>query len=112
VFLFFSWWTRTKLTDESGHRNQSSRYPTVQWSSIQNALEQAQSDVLILLDCCHAGTANNEGNGVTELIAASAHSATGNDAGSYHFTQELEVELRELSKLPSFSIGNLYHNIF
>jgi choline dehydrogenase-like flavoprotein len=112
VFLFFFCWTRTKLTDESGHRNQRSRCPTVQWSSIQNALEQAQSDVLVLLDCGHAGTANNEGNGVTELIAASAYSATANDAGSYHFTKELEIELRELSNLPSFSIGNLYHNIF
>lgn len=76
-------------------------------------MEQAQSDVLVLLDCCHAGTANsNEGNGVTELIAACSYGEKTNTRGSYSFTGALEQELRELSKLPSFSIGNLYHNIF
>jgi len=85
----------------------------VQWSGIQTALEQAQSDVFALLDCCHAGTAyNDEGNGTTELIAACAYDSATNGVPSYSFTKELEAELHELSTLPSFSIGNLYDNIF
>ncbi|CZR65496.1 related to cholesterol oxidase precursor [Phialocephala subalpina] len=102
-----------RLAWTSGRRNRQGKSPTVQWSGIQNALEHAQSDVLILLDCCHAGTANNnEGNGVTELIAACAYNSLANGVGSFSFTRELEIELRDLAKLPSFSIGNLYHNIF
>ncbi|KAK0516424.1 hypothetical protein JMJ35_001027 [Cladonia borealis] len=43
--------------------------PTVQWVGIQNMLEQATSDVLILLDCCAAATASAElGSGVTEEL--------------------------------------------
>jgi choline dehydrogenase-like flavoprotein len=85
----------------------------VQWSGIQTALEQSQSDVLALLDCCHAGTAyNDEGNGTTELIAACAYNSATNGVPSYSLAKELAAELRELSTIPSFSIGNLYDNIF
>ena len=45
--------------------------PTVQWVGIQPMLEQATSDVLILLECCAAATASAElDSGVTEVIAA------------------------------------------
>ena len=45
--------------------------PTVQWSGLQNLLEHAESDVLILLDCCAAASSISEtGSGVTEVIAA------------------------------------------
>jgi choline dehydrogenase-like flavoprotein len=75
-------------------------------------LEIAQSDVLILLDCGYVGTtSSSQGNGVTELIAASTHGLPTNNE-RYSFTRELGIELRELSKLPSFSIGTLYQNIF
>lgn len=67
--------------------------------------------MLALLDCCHSGGANNdEGNGTTELIAACAYTPAG--VPSYSFTKELETELRELSTLSSFSVGNLYDNVF
>ncbi|TVY85278.1 Cholesterol oxidase [Lachnellula suecica] len=102
-----------RLAWTSGRRNSRSKYPTVQWSGIQTALEQANSDALALLDCAHAGTANNEeGNRTTELIAACTYDSTTNGIPSYSFTKELEIELRELSKLSSFSIGNLYDNVF
>jgi choline dehydrogenase-like flavoprotein len=97
----------------SGHKNRNSKYPIIQWSGIQKSLEHAQSDVLILLDCNYVGTASsNQGSGVTELIAASGYGSLAQSVEPFFFTRELETELRELSKLPSFSIGNLYHNIF
>jgi hypothetical protein len=106
----------TKLTFDlfcSWRRERSAKRPTVQWSGIQNVLEQAESDVLILLDCCHAGTATaSEGNGVTELISACAYNSQANGVGSYSFTKELIIELQQLSQKPSFTVAELYRNIF
>jgi choline dehydrogenase-like flavoprotein len=91
----------------------NSRYPIVQWSGIQKSLEDTQSDALVFLDCPYVGAASNsQGNGVTELIAASAYGSVASDLEPYFFTRELEIEFRELSRLPSFSVGNLYHNLF
>lgn len=52
------------------------------WAGIQNALEQAKSDALILIDSCDSGTANtDEGSGVTELVAAGGFNVTANGVG-------------------------------
>ena len=76
-------------------------------------MENARSDVLILLDCPYVGIAGNKGNGVTELIAASAYGSAANGLEPYSFTQELELELQVLATvIPSFSVGILYENIF
>ena len=73
----------------------------------------AQSDVLILLDCCSSGVANDtEGNGVTELICACPFDGRANGVGHYSFTQALITELRFLSKTPCFSVGKLYTAIY
>lgn len=32
----------------------------MKWSGIQNALEESESDVLILLDCCASGLSNTD----------------------------------------------------
>lgn len=85
----------------------------VKWSAIQTLLEEDQSDVLILLDCCASGTANAcEGTGVNELISACAWNETANGVGPYSFTSALVIELRRLSQKASFSVGELYRNIF
>src|SRR3954470_24394412 len=85
----------------SWRNNQKSKCPTVKWSGIQNVLEESQSDVLILLDCCNAGTANtNEGEGVTELISACAFNSRTNGVGPYSFTNALVIELQDLSRRP------------
>jgi len=69
--------------------------------------------VFLLLDCCNAGTANtNEGEGLTELISACAYNSKANGVGPYSFTHALVIELKELAKRPSFSVGELYGNIF
>ncbi|KAK0099562.1 hypothetical protein ONS96_008063 [Cadophora gregata f. sp. sojae] len=99
-----------RLMWNSGRRSDKS---AVEWTDIQIALEKAQSDALILLDTTHTVTQTCiRGNGVTELIAARTFNVNAKDTESYVFTKDLAKELRELSKLPSFSIGNLYHNIF
>jgi hypothetical protein len=73
----------------------------------------AQSDILILLDCCSSGVANaSEGNGVTELICACAFDTKANGVGHYSFTRALITELRFLSKKPCFSVGELYTSIY
>lgn len=85
----------------------------MKWSGIQNVLEEAQSDVLILLDCCAGGAVNTlEGNGVTELIAACGYNAIANGVGPYSFTHALILELLDLSSKPPFTVAYLYNNIF
>ena len=73
--------------------------PTVKWIGIQNMLEQATSDVLILLDCCAAATTSAEqGSGVTEVIAACGFETTALGVCEYSFTKSLIEELRYYSK--------------
>jgi hypothetical protein len=100
-------------TFSSWRNNHRLKCPTVKWSGIQNVVEEAPSDVLLLLDCCNAGTANtNEGEGLTELISACAYNSKANGVGPYSFTHALVIELKELAKRPYFSVGELYGNIF
>ncbi|KAL2068473.1 hypothetical protein VTL71DRAFT_16571 [Oculimacula yallundae] len=94
----------------SGRHTQKS---SIEWSDVQTILQQAQSDTLVLLDCPYVRTpSGNWSNYVTELIAARPFSTTSKNAEPYAFTKDLVDELRELSTLPSFSMGNLYHNLF
>jgi hypothetical protein len=86
---------------------------TVTWTGIQQALQQAQSDVLVFLDCCSSGIGDvGEGNGVTELMTACAFDVTANGVGHYSFTKALTIELRLLSKKSSFPVGELYANVY
>lgn len=74
---------------------------------------EAESDVLLLLDCCNAGIAStDEGQGVTELISACAYNSKANGVGYYSFTNALVLELKALALKPSFSIGDLYSRIY
>ncbi|KAH7364583.1 hypothetical protein BKA65DRAFT_491666 [Rhexocercosporidium sp. MPI-PUGE-AT-0058] len=89
------------------------RPPMVKWSGIQNALEESESDVLILLDCCASGLSNtDEGNGVTELLAACAFNNTTKGVGPFSFTHVLISQLKNLVSRPSFTIGYLYNLMF
>ena len=86
---------------------------TVTWTGIQADLQQAQSDALILLDCCYAGVVDGgEGNGVTELLAACSFNSEANGVGHYSFTTALTIELKAISKRKSFTIGELYANMY
>lgn len=60
--------------------------------------------MLILLDCCHAGTVTSrEGSGVIELISACVYNARANG---------VIIELEELGFKASFTIAELHRNIF
>jgi hypothetical protein len=89
------------------------RCPMVKWAAIQNSLEESRSDVLVLLDCCASGVCTtDEGNGVTEMIAAWACKTMVDGLGPSSFTQALNTKLRQLSQLPYFTVGQLYNAIF
>ncbi|CZR58808.1 uncharacterized protein PAC_08700 [Phialocephala subalpina] len=98
-------WARASETNE--------KCSTVTWTGIQADLQQAQSDALILLDCCYAGVVDGgEGNGVTELLAACSFNSEANGVGHYSFTTALTIELQIISKRKSFTIGELYANLY
>ena len=85
----------------------------VKWGAIQSFIEESPHDALILLDCCASGTANtSEGSGVTEIITACAWNQIANGVGEYSLTNVLAVELQLLSLRRSFSVGELYRNVF
>lgn len=87
-------------------------YNILKWGGIQNSLEEAQSDVLLLLDCCSSGTASTgDGYGTTELIAACGFNNIANCVGPHSFTYALTTELRLLSSYPKFTAAVLYNRI-
>ena len=79
---------------------------------MQNMLEQATSDVLVLLDCCAAATASAEqGNGVTEVIAACGFETTAPGVCEHSFTRSLIEELRHFSKRSPLSAAMLHMKV-
>lgn len=102
----------TRFSPSMGNSGKN-RCPTVKWSGIQNTLEESRSDVLILLDCCASGVCTtDEGNGVTELVAACAYNAIANGVGPFSFTHALTIKLRTMVSLPYFTVAYLYNSIF
>ena len=74
-------------------------------------LEQAKSDVLILLDCCAAASsATGNGSGITEIIAACGFEAWAPGVGQHSFTRSLIDELRYLQRR-SFSTSFLHNKV-
>lgn len=91
--------------------NQRPGAATVQWSSIQTNLEEADSDVLILLDCCAAASsAGGSGNGITELIAACGFEDFAPGVGEHSFTRSLIEELRYYGQRPGPISTAFLHN--
>ncbi|KAL8936126.1 MAG: hypothetical protein Q9216_005093 [Gyalolechia sp. 2 TL-2023] len=91
--------------------NQQPAAATVQWSSVQTNLEEADSDVLILLDCCAAASsAGGSGNGITELIAACGFEAYAPGVGEHSFTRSLIEELRYYGQRPGPISTAFLHN--
>ncbi|KAL8668875.1 MAG: hypothetical protein Q9168_006507 [Polycauliona sp. 1 TL-2023] len=91
--------------------NQRPGAATLQWSSIQTMLEEAECDVLILLDCCAAASSGgNHGKGVTEVIAACGFEAFAPGVGEHSFTRSLINELKYLSRRCDAITTALLHN--
>ncbi|KAL8791586.1 MAG: hypothetical protein Q9195_005850 [Heterodermia aff. obscurata] len=86
--------------------------PEVQWYGLQTMLEQAKSDVLILLDCCAAASsATGNGTGITEIIAACGFEAWAPGVGQHSFTRSLIDELRYLRRTSPFSTSLLHNRV-
>ncbi|KAI6708206.1 hypothetical protein JHW43_009264 [Diplocarpon mali] len=84
----------------------------VGWDDVQEAPVQSRSDVLCLLDSRHAtAPIRSQGKGVAEVIASRGMHGKPTSLERLAFTRHLTTELRELGRLPSFSIGNLYQNL-
>ncbi|KAI4197743.1 MAG: hypothetical protein LQ350_005718 [Teloschistes chrysophthalmus] len=78
---------------------------------IQTMLEEAACDVLILLDCCAAGSSGgNAGQGVTEVIAACGFEAFAPGVGLHSFTSNLIDELRYLGQSRKTFTSAFLHN--
>jgi len=74
-------------------------------------LEEAQSDVLVLLDCCAAASsATGAGSGITEVIAACGFETWAPGVGPHSFTRILTEELKYLCRTAPFSTA-LLHNV-
>lgn len=93
--------------------NRLSGAATVQWSSIQTMLEEAECDVLVLLDCCAAASSGgNAGKGVTEVIAACGFEAFAPGVGRHSFTNSLAEELSYLGlHRPAFTTALLHNKV-
>lgn len=86
--------------------------PTIKWLGIQNMLEQAESDVLILLDCCAGASSTAEaGNGVTEVIAACGFETWTPGVSEHSFTRSLVDELRYWCGKSSNSVAMLHMRV-
>lgn len=86
--------------------------PVVRWFGLQTMLEEAKSDVLILLDCCAAASsAAGSGSSITEMIAACGFETMAPGVGQHSFTRSLVDELRYLSHGTPFSAALLHNKV-
>ena len=79
--------------------------PTLDWYKLQGLIENLDSDVLALIDCCHAGVSfdldKEPRGGITELIAASGINDKSWLKGPWSMTEAL------VTCLKSFNDGGL-----
>jgi hypothetical protein len=111
------------LTSSRKGKDPDTPFPALEWYALQPGLEKTDSDVLILLDCCHAGASIStkldilgssipKSGGTTELIAACSSSDVA-WAGSTSFSKALVQALSELGSHPlPFSVRDLQQRIF
>lgn len=84
----------------------------MQWSGLQSLLEHAESDVLILLDCCAAASSiSSAGSGVTEVIAACGFETGAPGVGDHSFTRSLIDELRYWGQGHTLSVAMLHNKV-
>jgi hypothetical protein len=80
---------------------------------VQQLLEEAESDVLLLYDSCHSAhpAVNISGQGVTELIAACGFETYAPAVGPHSFTNALIRELEESFAGPPISVAELHSKV-
>jgi hypothetical protein len=85
--------------------------PSLQWYAIQTIFEQAESDALLLLDCCAAASSapvDGHPNSVTETIAACGFETWAPQPGRHSFTNTLISVLEEWEDRPDFTAAMLH----
>ena len=85
----------------------------MQWYGLQTNIEQADSDVLLLLDCCASASSSNTGtgSGITELIAACGFETVAPGVGEHSFTRSLIDELKWWMHGPSLTAAMLHNKV-
>jgi hypothetical protein len=99
------------MFNENHHSNSDVNYASVQWYGIQTVFEQADSDVLFLLDCCAgAGGAPAEGCtlSVRETISACGFETWAPQPGRHSFTNTLIKVLNSWRTRPAFTAAMLH----
>ncbi|KUJ21390.1 uncharacterized protein LY89DRAFT_432694 [Mollisia scopiformis] len=87
---------------------------SLQWHAIQTLFEQADSDVLLLLDCCAAASGvltGSDNTNVTETIAACGFETWAPQPGRHSFTNTLIAVLEEWQERPAFTAAMLHCEI-
>ena len=86
--------------------------PTLDWSKIQpSVVEDTDSDVLIILDCCYAAqAARGRGSNKVELLAASGMGCRTPGVGAFSFTCALINQMRFMSSISDshYTVGQLH----
>ncbi|KAF8851256.1 hypothetical protein BDZ45DRAFT_750839 [Acephala macrosclerotiorum] len=73
--------------------------PILRWSDVQPALNAADGDMLLLLDCCHASlAARSLRSPEIEILAACAMNLTTAGVGRRSFTSAIISQLKEVSR--------------
>jgi hypothetical protein len=97
----------------TNHRTDRNGTPTVAAGGIQALFEEADSDALLLYDCCHSAhpAITVSGHGVTEVIAASGFETQTPMPGRTSFTHALIRALIESCRAPPLSVAKLHEMI-
>ena len=79
-------------------------------------LEEADADVLLLLDCCHSAASTMSSSfrattGIKEVIAACGYETTAPGVGPHSFTKALAEILATASKEGPISVGELHSRV-
>jgi hypothetical protein len=94
------------------HSKADPSYAFLEWSAIQTLFENANFDVLLLLDCCAAASAApGIGAAVTETIAAYGFESIAPQPGQYSFTNTLIEVLEDWIDSPPFSAAQLHNKV-
>lgn len=97
------------LTFASNSREDS---PKVKWEGIRCQLEDAQSDILLLLDTCAVADGPAAGShGIKQCIAAYSPEQMTRDAGMQSFTHHLVQALYKLGTGRPFNVQRLHEEI-
>jgi hypothetical protein len=96
--------------------NRSSPSIAIPSSGIQSMLEEADADVLFLLDCCHSAAlpttdCQQRAGGIVEVIAACGYETIAAEVDQHSFTKTLTDVLAIASKGFPFSIGELHSRV-